>query len=331
MLSRPRNLGSRIFSVAEASDFMTRKPKRPGSAHLLGHIPWLVWVLFLLAATTPLLGCGGTTASASGPDLTLSISHQSSTQGATFDISINNAGNGVVNGPVTLTLSGTVVPPAVIAPGGGWNCVASSAPGSPPQFAVCTNPGPIPPGGGGILSVSYNITTVFLSGNPVNPPTSFGLSISAHASAPGNISAGASDGVSIPLAPAALAALSFQMNHVGPSFIAGGTGNYVFAVQNTSEAESDGSVDVTLNLPPGFTYASSSGTGWICGGGQVIGCIFTGTIAPGATSEFTLNVLVEVPVSGMATSSWSTSLDEGKGPSLLMSDVVLVEAPADRR
>lgn len=292
----------------------------------------------LAALAGSILGCGGLAGASgvSGPSLAVSISHQSNAQGAVFTIYINNAGNTAVSGPITLALLGTVVPSPAVVPSGGWSCNPPSG-GAPTQFATCTNPGPIPAGsGGGNISVAYNITGVFFVGNPVNPPTSYGLSVSAHASAPGNISAGASDGVAIPLSPTTSlsgpsAALNFRLTHVGPSFPAGGTGSYVFSVQNTGDLESTGSVEVTANLPPGITYISSSGTGWVCGGGQVVSCAFAGPIAPGATAEVTLSVWVDASISGAATSNWSTGLSAGAAPSLLMSDWVLVEAPTSRR
>jgi uncharacterized repeat protein (TIGR01451 family) len=291
--------------------------------------------LCLAVVAGSIWGCGGTGrgSGVSGPSLDVSISHQSSAQGATFGIYVSNVGNAPVNGPVTLTLSGTVVPSGNVVPGNGWTCNPVFGVGTT-TFGSCTHPGPIPPDTGASISVSYNITTVFLSGNPVNPPTSFGLSISAQATAPGNISAGASDGVTIPLGSSLSSGISTSMNfrltHVGSSFPAGGTGIYVLSVENAGEDESAGSLSITANLPPGFVYVSSSGTGWACGGGQIVSCTFASTVAPGTTADMMLTVAVDPSLSGAATSNWSTSLSPGMVSPLAMNDVVLVEPPESK-
>jgi uncharacterized repeat protein (TIGR01451 family) len=317
--------------VTERGKFMSCNALLCAAAQFGPSLVRLVRALCLVAMVGAIWGCGGS--AASGPNLAVNINGQGSAQSATFTISIANTGSAAVPGPITLTLSGSGVG-AEVTPAGGWSCIPSG--GGHGQFATCTNPGPIPPGDGGVVvSIFYNLLTIFTIGQPVNPPTSYGLSVSAEVSAPGNIAAGASDGVTIPRAafpssgPSAI--LNFGLTHAGPSFQSGGAGSYKFAVQNSSDVESAAPIDVTATLPPGFTYVSSSGAGWVCGGGQIVSCTFLGPLVARASTEVTVGVVVDASLSDTVTSNWSTSLGSGAAPSLVMNDLVVVEPPGSAR
>ncbi|HEY6125898.1 MAG TPA: DUF11 domain-containing protein, partial [Steroidobacteraceae bacterium] len=95
--------------------------------------------------------------------------------------------------------------------------------------------------------------------------------------------------------------LSVTMSHTG-TFVSGGTGTYTITVSNAVSMErEDNTVTVTDTLPAGFTYSSSSGTGWSCGAaGQVVTCTHAPTINPGASLP-PLSLVVNVAESAAAS------------------------------
>ena len=86
--------------------------------------------------------------------------------------------------------------------------------------------------------------------------------------------------------------LTISKTHVG-SFAAGSPGSYSITVKNVGQATMNGTITVTDTLPAGMSFASGTGTGWICSAAGV-GATCTNTnaggLAAGASSVITLNV-----------------------------------------
>ncbi|HTU67941.1 MAG TPA: hypothetical protein VMF52_18475 [Steroidobacteraceae bacterium] len=78
--------------------------------------------------------------------------------------------------------------------------------------------------------------------------------------------------------------LRLTKTHSG-NFISGGTGTYTLTVSNLAGMEREENiVTVTDTLPPGLTYNSATGTGWVCAAvGQVVTCTHAPTINAGAS------------------------------------------------
>jgi uncharacterized repeat protein (TIGR01451 family) len=95
--------------------------------------------------------------------------------------------------------------------------------------------------------------------------------------------------------------LSVTLSHTG-TFVSGDTGTYTITVSNAAGQErEDNTVTVTDTLPAGFTYNSSSGTGWSCGAvGQVVTCTHPPTLNAGASFP-PLSLVVNVTESAAAS------------------------------
>jgi uncharacterized repeat protein (TIGR01451 family) len=94
------------------------------------------------------------------------------------------------------------------------------------------------------------------------------------------------------------------------TFVAGQTGTYTITVQNSGSAATIGNATLIDTLANGITLSSSSGTNWnACTGTITLNCVFTGSLAAGASTQLTLNV----NVAGNATNANNTATANGGG------------------
>ena len=76
------------------------------------------------------------------------------------------------------------------------------------------------------------------------------------------------------------------------TFVVDDAAAYTVTVTNTGEAATSGDITLSDPLPAGITFTGAVGTNWSCSGTTSVSCTFTGTLAPGASTSVTLNVMV---------------------------------------
>ena len=217
------------------------------------------------------------------PDLTIVKSHSGNfTQGqtgATYTITVTNAGAGPTSGTVSVIDS---IPSGLIATaigGSGWNCVLGTL--------TCTRSDSLDPG------LSYPDITLTVTA-ATNAPAL--VTNTATVSGGGDINPGnnsSSDSTII----VQVAGLALSKTHTG-SFTQGQIGEkYTLTVTNTGAGPTAGAVTVTDTLPAGLTATGFSGGGWSC---SVVPLSCTRSDALGAGASYpsitlTVNVAVNAP------------------------------------
>ncbi len=127
--------------------------------------------------------------------------------------------------------------------------------------------------------------------------------------------------------------LSITKTHSG-NFVAGGTGQYILTVSNSSAAlieREDNTVTVRDTLPAGLTYNSATGAGWTCGAvAQVVTCTHAAPLNVGASFPpitLTVNVLESAPASVTNTAVVSTPSFELNAGNNTASDLTAIVFP----
>ena len=96
------------------------------------------------------------------------------------------------------------------------------------------------------------------------------------------------------------------------AFAIGAPARYDITVANTGGAATSAPITLADSLPAGITLTSASGTGWTCAGTTSITCTFAGSLANGASTTVTLNVMVGAGTStGTNTATASGGGDAG--------------------
>ena len=251
------------------------------------HAPGTVDVTVASASATSAVAAGGAFTYLPTADLGLTLSHSGSfTAGSTgvYTVTVANAGpSAATHVTVTLTL------PAGVSFGSatGASCVAN----------ICSL-GTVASGG----SASFTFTVEVAS-------TSSGV-VTTSAAVASNISdpSVGDNNVSDPTTVVVSADLSITLGHAG-AFTAGSTGTYTVHVSNAGPSTAT-NVRVTLTLPPGMTYLSSSGATCAVSGSSVT-CLVATSLASGAGRTFSARVAVLQTLLGMWTASADTTSDVG--------------------
>jgi uncharacterized repeat protein (TIGR01451 family) len=182
------------------------------------------------------------------PSLVIAKSHSGSfsqgQQGATYLVTVSNAGSGPTFGTVTVTdtaPSGLTLDSMV---GSGWTC--------PMPGNTCTRSDTLGPGAG----YPPIFVTVDVAANASSPQVNV-----ATVSGGGSPLASSSDStVIVPVAPA----LSITKSHIGHFYRGQTNATYIVTVSNTGNAPTSGTVTVSDTLPVGLSLVSMAGTGWTC-------------------------------------------------------------------
>ena len=185
-----------------------------------------------------------------GPDLTITKTHTGNFSqgqtGATYTITVSNAGGAATTGTITVTDTLPSGLTATAFSGAGWTCTVAPL--------SCTHSGPIAAGADApALTLTVNVA-------PNAPAT---LTNTATVAGGGDVNAGnntATDPTTIGAGPD----LTITKTHTG-NFTQGQTGaTYTITVSNDGGAATTGAVTVTDTLPSGLTATAFSGTGWTC-------------------------------------------------------------------
>jgi uncharacterized repeat protein (TIGR01451 family) len=79
--------------------------------------------------------------------------------------------------------------------------------------------------------------------------------------------------------------------------VGGQAGRFSLAVRNVGTAPAEPTITVVDTLSAGLTFGSASGNGWMCAAaGQVVTCLRSSALAPGATSTIDLTVGVQASI-----------------------------------
>jgi uncharacterized repeat protein (TIGR01451 family) len=228
--------------------------------------------------------------------------------GATFTITVSNAGNGPTDGS---TVTATELPPSSLTvtamTGTGWNCVLSSL--------TCTRNDAL------AADSSYPAITVTTSVATNAPATATNnVSISGGGSTPGT----GSDMVTV--TPPPTPALKITKTHTG-NFTQGQTGaTFTVTVSNTGTGPTGGTVTATDTPPAGLTISGLSGTGWTCT--VTLGnCTRNDALAAGSSYP-TIKVTVNVATNAPASVTNTVSISGGGSTSGSATDTVTVNTPA---
>jgi uncharacterized repeat protein (TIGR01451 family) len=231
-----------------------------------------------------------------GPDLTIAKSHTGSfttgQTGATYTLTITNAGGTATSGQVTVTdaVPNGLTPTA--ASGGGWSCSISG------QNVSCTR--------SDALAVSQSYSAITLTVDVASNASS--VTNTASVGGGGDVNSGnnsASDPTTIVTGPD----LTIAVTHTG-SFQQGQTGaTYTITVGNSGGTASSGLVTISHTAPAGFTPTAASGTGWTCTvTGQDVSCTRSDALA---ASQSYPAVTVTVNVANNATNATATATVSG--------------------
>jgi uncharacterized repeat protein (TIGR01451 family) len=232
--------------------------------------------------------------------------------GATYTLTVSNAGGAATSGTVTVTDTLPASLAYVSATGTGWACGAAG------QTVTCTRATALAAGAGyPAITVTVNVSTT----------------APASVTNTGSVSGGgqtntANDSSSDPTNINGVADLTVAKTHAG-NFTRGATGSYSIAVSNAGGAATSGTVTVTDTLPAGLTPSTQSGTGWTCGAaGQTVTCTRSDALAAGASYPaitLVVNVLQTAGASVTNTASVSgggqtnTANDSSSNPTTVVS------------
>ncbi|MFN8666215.1 MAG: hypothetical protein U0164_03335 [Gemmatimonadaceae bacterium] len=221
-------------------------------------------------ATTPVGGTVDLALDKSGPD--------SVTVGASvaYALAVRNVGSLPTTGAITLV---DTLPPgltAQTASGGGFSCTINGS------VVTCSRPNPpLQPGEGATVTVTALVTAA--ASTPL-------LNRACVATTPDANSANNCDAVSSGIAGGFDLVLS---KDVSGTLELGKQGRFTLDVRNVGVAPATPTITVVDTLPAGLTFLSANSNDWMCAAaGQVVTCLRTTSLAPGATSHIDLNVSV---------------------------------------
>ncbi|MDY7578804.1 hypothetical protein RGU70_10780 [Herbaspirillum sp. RTI4] len=254
---------------------------------------------------------GGTTVSSGvslalakgAPTPALAVGHSSS-----YVLTVTNNGTG----PATSATIKDQLPGGMdyeSSTGTNWSCINSSG------LLTCTYAGTIAAGAAAqaltlqvkptiaIVSPAINHASIDTTGGTNPPVPGSGCGAAAGCTTDGTTGVVGSGG-----------ALTLAIAAAAPPFAVGQQSGHVLKVTNTGVGIAS-RASVRSQLPPGLQYVSVSGAGWTCTeSGGLVTCDFIGAIAGGGISEFTLNVIPRIPMSGATVVNYA-SIDPTGGSS----------------
>lgn len=243
----------------------------------------------------PDLAFGGVSILIAGcPDLNVTKSHTGNfTQGqsgATFTITVANAGTAMTNGTVTVTDTPSAGLTITAMTGPGWGCTLATL--------TCTR------SDGLAQLASYQPITVTANVSSTAPAT---VTNSAHVSGGREVDPAnndAEDTATVGSSPD----LAITKTHTG-DFAKGRSGTYTITVRNGGGAETSGTVTVIDTLPAGLTATSIGGDGWNCTL-EGLTCSRSDVLQPEASfPAITLAVTVDNTAQATVVNSATVSVD----------------------
>ena len=198
----------------------------------------------------------------------------------TYTIGVENVGSAATSGPITVT---DTLPAGVVydsASGLDWTCGAIG------QDVTCTNPGPLGVGD----SADDLVITVLADGSFVGPISNTATVATFDDSDAANDSA-TEPGLII---QAGIDLAIVKTHDLDDGLFRGERATYILAVANDGTVEATGRVRVSDSLPPGTSFVSASGPGWVCSELTGVVSCFTDSNVPPDTSLPDINIRVEV-------------------------------------
>jgi uncharacterized repeat protein (TIGR01451 family) len=254
-----------------------------------------------------------TIAAAGAPDLTIISSHTANfTQGqtgATYGITVKNAGAAATTGTVTVSDTVPTGLTATAIAGAGWTCTQPAGPCNRSDALAAAASYPA-------LTLTVNVAA--------NAPATVTNTATVSGGGETNTSNDtASDAT--PIAAASVSDLTITNSHTG-NFSPGQTGaTYTITVTNSGTAATSGTVTVSDTVPTGLTATAIAGAGWTCT--QPVGpCTRTNALAPAASYPaltLTMNVAGNAPATVINTATVSgggetnTSNDTASDPTTI--------------
>ncbi|MGE5321901.1 MAG: beta strand repeat-containing protein, partial [Actinomycetota bacterium] len=234
------------------------------------------------------------------PDLTLSSTHTGNfiqgQTGATYTLTVSNAGPGVTSGTVTVTDTLPAGLTATSIAGSGWTCV--------PASLTCTRADALAANG------SYPAIAV-----TVNVAANASASVTNTATVSGGAEINTANDVATDLTTIVpLADLTITKTHNGTLSLGQTGATYTIAVTNSGQGPTAGTVSVVDNLPAsGLTATAISGTGWTCVLATLTctraDVLSAGASYPGITVTVNIALNAPSPVSNTATVSGGGELN----------------------
>ncbi len=236
-------------------------------------------------------------------DLTITKSHTGNfTQGqvgATYSITVSNAGPGPTNGLVTVVDTPPTGLTATAMAGTGWTCTVATA--------TCTR--------SDALAVSASYPAITLTVTVANNAAA-SITNTAVVSGGGELNT-ANDTATDPTTVILVADMTITKSHVG-SFTQGQVGaTYTITVSNGGGGPTVGTVTVVDTLPAALTATAITGTGWTCTLGTLTCTRADALAAAGSYPAITLTVNV---ANNAAASVTNTAVVSGGGELNLAND-----------
>ena len=210
------------------------------------------------------------------PDLTLTKVAQGSgfQQGGTvtYDITVNNGGNGPTTGTITVQ---DIIPTGLTvtsATGANWTCTTGAT-------VTCSRPTALAAGASSVITLNANIAS--------NAPAT--ITNSAAVATAGESNSGNNGGTSVISVTQIAPDLTLTKVAQGSGFQQGGTVTYDITVNNGGNGPTTGTITVQDIIPTGLTVTSATGANWTCTTGATVTCSRPTALAAGASSVITLN------------------------------------------
>ncbi len=234
----------------------------------------------------------------SAPDLAIEKSHTGAIvvgQRALYTLAVTNLGRGPTSGTMTVvdTLPAGLTFVAGVGPG--WSFTTAG------QVVTATR----------TQSLATGATTSLVLTVDVGSAAVPSVTNRAHVATPGDVVPG--NNSDSDTADVGLIDLSIEKVASG-EFNVGGTGTFAFTITNTGTAPNTGAITVVDTLPAGLVYSSTTGAGWSASHeGGVVTAIYNGTLVPGASTTFSMEVFIGPLAAGAMTNRATVSTDGDPG------------------
>jgi uncharacterized repeat protein (TIGR01451 family) len=253
------------------------------------------------------------------PDLAITKSHtgnfSAGQTGATYTITVSNAGHGPTSGAVTVVDSLPSGLTATAISGTGWSCT--------PATLTCTRADALaainsyPP-----ISLTVNVAA--------NAPSLVTNTATVSGGGEANVANDTANDLTTVLAPDFIIS-KFHIGAINGSFFQGETGaTYNITVTNFGNLPSNGTVTVVDNLPPaGLTATAIGGTGWSCTLATLT-CTRSDALAPGnayPVITVTVDVALNAPANVVNTATVSGGGEANTGNNTTQDPTTILPPP----
>lgn len=201
-----------------------------------------------------------------------------------YTLTVRNVGTIATSAPIVVTDTLPAGLTFVSGTGTGFSCAVNAG------VVTCTRNAPLAPNDVVTLTLTATVTSNVLS--PVTNRACVATTGDANAANDCGSTTGAIGGT---------VDLVLSKDVVGKVAL-GTLARFTLTVRNVGSAPAEPTLTVVDTLPAGVTFAQATGTGWMCAAaGQVVTCLRSSALAPGATSTIEVAALVQPAIAPTIT------------------------------